>query len=86
MPAGMPRMAGNSKSPIVAVPMKMMTPSRPGSITGSVTFRTVVAVVAPDVEAASSNAGSMLRNRPTTMRKMVGVSRKASTTTSVPSV
>ena len=86
MPAGMPRIAGSSNSPMVAVPTKMMTPSRPGSITGSVTLRTVVAVLAPDVEAASSRAGSMLRNKPTTMRKMVGVSRNASTTTSVPSV
>ena len=82
----MPRIAGNSNSPIVAVPTKMMTPSSPGSITGSVMRRAVVRISAPDVAAASSSAGSMLRKRPTTIRKIVGVRRNASTTTSVPSV
>ena len=66
--------------PMVAVPV---TPSSPGSI---VMRRIVVMVPAPEAAAASSSEGSMLRNRPTTIRKMVGVSRNASTTTSVPSV
>ena len=79
MSAGIPITPGISNTPIVDVATYVITPKMPGAMMGIVTWRAVLNVPTCDIDDASSSAGSMLRNSPMTIRKIVAAKRSPST-------